>query len=1169
MERDCRFALGEGCVVTNLRYTYKYEYQSAFSIDEGYAVPRIFDNINATDKLQDALVRTLDHAERADFCVGYFNLRGWRLLSPRIETWRGDESSRVRLLIGMHRTPQEDIRALFSLNRTDESGFIDNAQLVRLKRQIVEEFRQQLMVGAPTNADEQGLRDLVRQLREGKLVVKLFLRYPLHAKLYLLHQPTNYSAPIHAYLGSSNLTFSGLSGNGELNTEVTDTDATTKLATWFEDRWQDRGCLDITQELIQVIDESWAREEALTPYEVYLKIAYHLAQEAIAGLSGEFKLPHDIAAILFDYQSAAVQIAAHHLNKRDGVLLGDVVGLGKTLMATALARIFKDDYGYATLILCPKNLERMWREYVAEYHLDAHVLPISKAIKELPSLRRYRLIIIDESHNLRNREGQRYGVIRDYIEANESKVILLSATPYNKSYLDLSAQLRLFIPEDQDIGIRPERYIGEIGELEFTRRHQANTRSLAAFEKSEHADDWRDLMRLYMVRRTRSFIIQNYAETDSTNGRSFLRLRDGRLSYFPMRVPKTVSFATNEQFVRMYSDDVVTWINLLSLPRYGLGQYVSDKAAKSATPDEKKLLDNLSRAGERLMGFCRTNLFKRLESSGASFLQSIDRHILRNYVYLHAIENDLPLPIGTLDAGTIDPNAEDEDADSILTAEDVDEDGSEAGADADANIAQVEQGDTTRSSYQRRARTAYDLFAGRYRKRFKWLRPSLFTSALKKALHEDSDQLLEVLHLCKAWNATEDTKLIALHDIIARQHGGEKVLVFSQFADTVRYLSDQLTGAGVERLSAVTGSSDDPTALAWRFSPVSNKAKIAPDDELRVLIATDVLSEGQNLQDAAIVINYDLPWAIIRLSQRAGRVDRIGQQAERIICYSFLPADGVEQIIRLRARVRQRLAENSEVVGSDEQFFDDDVLASQLRDLYTEKSGILDFEADTEVDLASYAYQIWANATRDHAALAKKIADLPDVVFSTRAYVGSVQRPQGVLTYLKTSDGADSLAWLDVDGNSVTQSQYAILRAAECTPDTSAVERHPLHHDLVLKAVELMRRDDYNVGGQLGGRNSARRRAYERLKDHIEWLKRETPLFLTHDLERAVDDLYRYPLRSTARDSINRQIKAGVSNEDLARLVIALRAEDRLSLIQEEGEQNEPRILCSLGLFDL
>ena len=117
-------------------------------------MPRIFDNID--QPLQTALIQTFATAQRADFCVGYFNLRGWRLLQPQVDPWQGDEAHRVQLLIGMHRSPQEDIRALFSLTGKDD-GLIDNQRLVRLKRQIVEEFRQQLMLGAPTNADEQGL----------------------------------------------------------------------------------------------------------------------------------------------------------------------------------------------------------------------------------------------------------------------------------------------------------------------------------------------------------------------------------------------------------------------------------------------------------------------------------------------------------------------------------------------------------------------------------------------------------------------------------------------------------------------------------------------------------------------------------------------------------------------------------------------------------------------------------------------------------------------------------------------------------------------------------------------------------------------------------------------------------------------------------------------------
>lgn len=429
--------------------------------------------------------------------------------------------------------------------------------------------------------------------------------------------------------------------------------------------------------------------------------------------------------------------------------------------------------------------------------------------------------------------------------------------------------------------------------------------------------------------------------------------------------------------------------------------------------------------------------------------------------------------------------------------------------------------------------------------------------------------LLEVIRLCGEWQVEQDTKLASLYDLIMGQHPSEKVLIFSQFADTVLYLHDVLSGNGVEQIAAATGQSDNPTKLAWRFSPVSNQVDVAPDDELRVLLSTDVLSEGQNLQDSAIVVNYDLPWAIIRLSQRAGRIDRIGQQSEQITCYSFLPAEGVEQLIRLRARVRQRLAANGELVGSDEQFFEDQALDQQLRDLYTEKSGILDMEADTEVDLASYAYQIWANATKNDPALAKKIADLPDVVYSSRYYEGSLQRPEGVLTYMKTADGTDSLAWVDENGQSVTQSHLTILRAAECPPDTPAQPRHPQHHELVLKSVELMRQENLNQGGQLGRPSSARRRAYERLDAHLKFLMRTAPLFVPQDLQRAIDDLYHYPLRSTARVTLNRQLRSGISDEDLARLVIALRAEDRLSLVQEESEESqEPRILCSLGLFE-
>lgn len=1128
-------------------------------------MPRIFDNIE--QQLLTALQETLNVSDRADFCVGYLNLRGWKQLDSYIEKWSGDEGNCCRLLVGMQKLPKEELISALSLTKSDKD--IDNQTAVRIKKKLAEEFRDQLTYGIPTNEDEAGLRRLAAQIKARKVIVKLFLRHPLHAKLYLLFRPDPIN-PSTGYLGSSNLTFAGLSQQGELNIDILDHDACQKLAKWFEDRWNDKWCIDISKDLVSIIEESWAREDLIPPYHIYIKMAYHLSQEARAGLS-EFRIPHDFGNKLFEFQTAAVKIAAHHLNKRGGVLIGDVVGLGKTLMATAVSRIFEDDYGLETLIICPKNLVRMWEDYVYQYRMRAKVLPITRVKNELPDLRRYRLLIIDESHNLRYRDGKRYRAIQEYIQENESKCIMLSATPYNKNYLDLSNQLRLFVTEDKDLGIRPERLLREIGETEFIRRHQCPVRSLAAFEKSEHADDWRELMRLYMVRRTRSFIQENYAEPDPDNGRKFLTFEDGTRSYFPVRQPKTVKFKIEDnnptdQYARLYTSDVVDAINNLNLPRYGLGNYIVPSLHEPPSQNEARILQDLSRAGKRLMGFCRTNLFKRLESSGRAFIQSIERHILRNYIYIHAIENDKSLPIGTQDSEMLDSRFYDEDADNVSARMNIFED------DNMDNVRSSNMPLRTENDFKQRAAEVYADYETQYKTRFKWLRPSLFSKNMEKDLRGDLKSLFKVLHKCGDWDIAKDTKLNALYHLLTQKHPDEKVIVFSQFADTVYYLESELKKRGLLKLEGVTGESEDPTKTAWQFSPESNNKRdqIRTDDELRVIIATDVLSEGQNLQDCAIIVNYDLPWAIIRLIQRAGRVDRIGQKSENIICHSFLPADGVNRIIKLRERVRRRLKENAEVVGTDESFFEDDRNDQAILDLYNEKSGILEGDVDGEVDLASYAYQIWKNAINVNPELQKSIPSLPPVVYSARMHMPTEKEPEGVLVYMKTAEGNDALAWIDKEGKSVTESQFVVLKAAECSPKTPAMPRDEKHHQLVRKGVELIIEEEKSVGGQLGRPSGARFRTYERLKQYVQTIGENRDLFITEEfvrsVEKAIDDIYRYPLRQTAVDTLNRQLRSGISDESLAQLVIALRDEGRLCLIHEEEQIQEPRIICSMGL---
>ena len=1117
-------------------------------------MPRIFDNIE--QNLRPALTATMAVADRADFCVGYFNLRGWRSIDEHVERWDGGDGHCCRLLVGMQRLPHEELRIARSLTAGPLN--LDNQTALRLKKRLAEEFREQLATGAPTNEDEAGLRRLARQIKAKKVVVKLFLKHPLHAKLYLLFRPDPINPSI-AYLGSSNLTQSGLSHQGELNVEVLDGDACQKLAQWFEERWNDRWCVDISTELAEIINDSWVREKPIPPYHIYIKFAYHLSQEARAGLT-EFRIPRDFGNKLLEFQIAAVKIAAHHLNRRSGVIIGDVVGLGKTLMATALARVFEDDHGLETLIICPKNLVPMWEDYRERYRMRARILSISRVISQLPDMRRYRLVLIDESHNLRNREGKRYRAIQEYIRENDSKCILLSATPYNKTYLDLSSQLRLFVPEDEDLGIRPESLLRNISETQFIRLHQAPVRSLAAFDKSGYADDWRELMRLYLVRRTRSFIQDNYATTDPASGRKYLTFEDGTRSYFPIRIPKTIRFDIDDQYAQLFSDDVVDAINGLELPRYGLGNYVAPTPHRPPTQAEAKVLDDLSRAGKRLMGFCRTNLFKRLESSGHVFLLSVERHILRNFIFLHAIDNANPLPIGTTDAGLLDTNSFDEDAEEAVGDYFDTEDNEDNNAPASGLTLRGE------TDFRQRAAEVYELYTSRYQRRFRWLASHHFVDNLARDLTTDAATLRDLLVRFGDWQAEKDAKLSALQKVIIDSHPNQKILVFSQFADTVRYVESRLRARGVSSMAAVTGDSADPTRLAWRFSPKSNEKedRFTPEEELRVLIATDVLSEGQNLQDSAIVVNYDLPWAIIRLIQRAGRVDRIGQTAHDILCYSFLPADGVERHIRLRARVRTRLSENAEVVGTDEAFFEDEDEQTVLN-LYNEKAGILDGDDETDVDLSSYAYQIWQNATTADPSLKKTIEDMPSVVYTSKGYEPKPNRPDGALIYMRTAQGNDALAWMNRAGQSVTQSQFDILRAAACPADTPALPRHENHHDLVQKAAKHISHEEKQVGGQLGRPSGARFRTYERLKSYAENVK--GTLFDTESLRRAIDDIYRHPLRQAAVDTLNRQLRSGVSDGALVELVVALRDEDRLCIIHEEDERQEPRIICSMGLI--
>ena len=1173
-------------------------------------MPRIIDNLEV-GLAEDLRAEIAHGAVRLDAAIGYFNLRGWQELADAVDGMpRTEGTPKARVLIGMARDPHDELRRELT-GRGDST--LDNASRNLMRRQIREVLREQLTIGLPTTADEKALQQLRTQMDCGDVAIKLHLAHRLHAKLYLCHRIDD-RYPTLGYVGSSNLTFAGLGGQGELNVDVPDTDASAKLAAWFEDRWEDPFSVDVTSDLLGLLDECWARPRPPEPYLVYLKMAYHLSQEARDGLI-TYGLPADLRATLLEHQAVAAQFAAGALDRLGGVMIGDVVGLGKTLVAVAVARLRQDAHGGRVLVVCPKNLKSMWEGYCDTYDLRHEVVELSMATKRLSELRgRYSTVVIDESHNLRNRKRKDYQQIKEFVEDNDSKVMLLTATPYNLDFTDVANQLALFVGEEDPLGVAPDAAISEYGIEQVTRRLDCGPDSLAAFRRSDFPEDWERLMDRYMVRRTRRSVERSYGVSGiqvispdggsamhpadecevlidgasasgwdrvrvehrgvrvrAGGGESFiagaqahiavageafslsagstavvrrcLRVGDA-LHLIPRRRAVSVTYQPGPD-TAIASEETLDDINALVLPRYRLIKYLAKGAHKrdDLSSDESAAIKAWREQPQRnlnLIGFARTLIYKRLGSSGPALIATLRRHRLRNDILLLALDRrwDLPTMSSSVAVEPSPTDIDDGGGDEELP---VDTDGRTTDAEA-AYTRLIESGKVKR------------------------LRPLLFTDELAETLRSDNALIGRILDRIGDWNQRHDTKLDALAGLACGEHADEKVVVFTEYADTATYVGAALGERGIDSVEAVTGSDADPTLAARRFSPLSNASlggMPKGKEPIRVLVSTDVLSEGQNLQDARVVVNYDLPWAVVRMVQRAGRVDRIGQVADEVVVASMLPPGGIEEVIGNHRRIRERLDANAVVFGGGERFFGTADEEAALRDaIYNEDPPD---DTDTEVDVVSMAYEIWRAAQRDHPDKAAEAEALPNVVYSTMTPTGISDEP-GVLVHIQTDDEINAFALAPTSGSPPhAVAAREALRLAACEPDTPAAATLEEHHELLAAAFNgPLRFPAAAVQGQLSG---VRSRCWNRLRGLISRPAQQTQgnlLWAPEILDDALGALYRRPLRRDAREKIATALQEH-SDDNLAALVADLHAHHELC-VPEAVEIAPPHVICSMGL---
>ena len=746
----------------------------------------------------------------------------------------------------------------------------------------------------------------------------------LHGKMYHI---LNNGQP-KAIMGSSNFTVRGLglnpTGNNiELNMRIEDKEDCDELKGWFDEIWADTDHVkDVKQKVIDALNRL-GKDHA--PEFIYYKTLYEMFRDELeARRNNDQKLEDthlydtQIWNTLFDFQKEGVKSVIARLLRHNGCILADSVGLGKTYTALAVIKFFelRND---RMLVLCPKKLRENWALYPAHNYqennpflkdqfgyallshtdlsrYDGHVGDINLANF---NWRNFDLVVIDESHNFRNdtppqrdesgeviRHSRYTRLLEEVIkDGAKTKVLMLSATPVNTSLLDLRNQIYLMTEKREDVfrdslGISDIRAVLGQAQKKF-KDWEDNLDERGGRDKSkllaELGADFFKLLGGVSIARSRRQIKQFYAEEISRIG-EFPKQLKPKNYYPPTDLNKILSY-------KVLSDQ----IEQFALSIYRPSSYVIGVDAKRrlAKEKEEKRFNQADR--ERfLIGMIRTNFLKRLESSAHSLTKTLGRTIGKIDDLLEKIDRYEQKQLPEAEADRLreddilpDEDAEDEDDDFLVN----------------------------------RARHPYHL-------------RELNLARWKADLVKDKAALSKAYDSVKAITPERDGKLKAIREHIRDKaqnpttdrdgKTNRKLLVFTTFKDTALYLYENLSDLAAElglKMAMVSGDATQTTvlpnnfnAILTNFAPRARGREADGTDEIDLLLATDCISEGQNLQDCDTVLNYDIHWNPVRIIQRFGRIDRIGSNNKSVGMINYWPTDDMEIYLRLRSRVESRMA---------------------------------------------------------------------------------------------------------------------------------------------------------------------------------------------------------------------------------------------------------------------
>lgn len=1091
---------------------------------------------NRTTKLLDTLKAILPTSERAKFAVGYFFLSGLEAVEQELANVR-----ELRLLIGNTTNRQtieqiaEGYRRLAEIGEAAEALVFPQRSLIkRMVDETAGNIGETLAVMDQTDEAEALVSTLMRLITEGRLHVRVYPKGRLHAKAYIFDYPANerYEAGI-AIVGSSNFTLSGVTHNTELNVVVSGNANHAELSRWFEDLWAEAEDFDAA--LLRELRSSWAQAE-VTPYDIYMKTLYELVRERLDDEAEEVPLwTAEIMGVLTDFQLRAVERALRMIRQYGGCFISDVVGMGKSYIGAAIVKHFERTERARPLIICPAPLVEDWERYNEAYQLNARVLSMGLLREDeetganilLDDLR-YKdrdFVLVDESHNFRNTNTQRYRVLESFL-APGRRSVFLTATPRNKSVWDIYTQLRLFHQSDRtDLPIDPPDL------REYFKLVEARERSLPA------------LLSNILIRRTRSHILRWYgydAETSQpldpddfaayrSGERQAYVVVAGKPNFFPERRLAVIEYNIEQTYQGLYQQlrdymgqsenerDHDERLDALTYARYGLWRYV--KRAKQQQPPYAEL----QRAGINLRGLMRISMFKRLESSVYAFRETLRRQLAINQAFLQALQQ------GIVAAG--------KEAQDILYESDRYEEDS--------------------------LFDALEAASGRYNI------ADFDADALHADIQQDIAVLEKMLQIVEEITPERDDKLQTLLSALQQPPLSEgKCLVFTQFADTARYLYEQICEVGEwPDAEVIFSDRTRKTSVVGRFAPRANPS-FRPQDgqpEIDLLVATDVLSEGLNLQDCDKVVNYDLHWNPVRLIQRFGRIDRIGSEHDTIYGINFLPETALDQHLGLREKLAARIQEIHDTIGEDTAVLDPGERLNEVAmyAIYEGRDiGVYEEDgADEFVDLEE-AEEIIRQLQRDNPAEFERIKGLRDGIRCARQ-----AEEDGAFVFCRAGQ-YQQLFLLAGDNEIVTRDVPYILGRLRCEAGEPAVTLPDGHNSLVTTIKGRFERE-------VGSRRAESQRAVS-LSRGQRYVLRELRLLdsLTQEESiqaqiQALESVFRQSLPKVVLSQLNDIRRQGLSDELLLGLLV--RIYERHNLAERnvaeptEVESNDavPRIVCS------